>query len=550
MTYLEEYATQVLDGKIIACDKIKREYEHLLDDLYKPGEFHFDEKIGNRPIEFMERFCKQSKGALGKPLKLELFQKAQLNALFGFVDDNNLRRFREMLEVIARKNGKTTKMAGIELYCATADKEGGAECYNVATARDQALIGYGECANMVRQSPLLRKHWRKRVSDLYSASDFSVIKALSVNTNSLDGLNTHFGGIDELAAIKNRDLYDLIKQSTSSRRQPLICEITTNGFVRNGIFDAQYEYASKVIYGEIDDKRFLPIIYELDDVSEWDNPKMWIKADPGLGTIKSREQLADNVAKAKNDASFKPTVLVKDFNMKQNSANAWMTFEEINNEQTFDMDEMGFRYGIGGIDAADSVDLFAAKMICKRQDDPNIYVMQMYWIPSKKIEEMKTRQNKDDAPYELWASQGLIRIVEGNKVNKQEAIDWFCELRDEHDIYPLYIGYDPWHMDDLTLSRFEQEFGRNVMIPVRQGVHTLSQPMKDMKADYQAKRVIYNNNPIGKYCLLNTYAKTDINGNIQPEKGQSQYKRIDGTAAELDAMVILAQKGEEYESLI
>ena len=439
MTFLEEYATKVLDNKIIAGDKIKREYENLLNDLYKPEEFHFNEKLANRPIEFMERFCKQSKGALGKPLKLELFQKAKLNALFGFVDDNDLRRFREMLEIIARKNGKTTEMAGIELYCATSDHEGGAECYNVATARDQAMIGYGECVNMVKQSPLLRKHWKKRVADLYSASDFSVIKALSANTNSSDGLNTHFGGIDELAAIKNRDLYDLIKQSTAARKQPLICEITTNGFVRNGIFDAQYEYASKVIYGEIEDKRFLPIIYELDDVSEWDKPEMWIKANPGLGTIKSVDQLAANVAKAKNDASFKPTVLVKDFNMKQNAANAWMTYEEINNETKFELKDMGFSYGLGGIDAADSVDLFAAKMIAKRPEDENIYVMQMYWIPRRKIEEQKTRANSDDAPYELWESQGYLRIVDGNKVMKTDAIDWFKELRDEHDLWVSLI---------------------------------------------------------------------------------------------------------------
>lgn len=547
MSYLEDYATPILDGKVVACKKIRQEYERLMDDLHNPGQWHFDEDKAERPIEFIESFCKQSQGATGKPIKLALFQKALLEAAFGFVDDNDLRRFQEILMVIGRKNGKTTLLSCINLYMLMADREGAPECYNIATARDQAMKGFTECWNMVRQSPLISKHVRKRQSDLYDPANFGFIKALASNTNSLDGLNGHCIVIDELHAIKNRDIYDLMKQSMTARRQPMLWEITTNGFVRHSIFDSQYEYASGVIDGSVKDDRMLPIIYELDDRSEWSNPLRWEKANPGLGTIKSKEKLAANVEKAKVDDAFFPTVMVKDFNVKENAASAWLPWDALDNEKTF---EGPFKYGIGGMDAADSVDLNAAKMICKKPDDPNIYVYQMYWIPESKLELTADRHHPDDAPYDLWRDQGFLRVVPGNKVNKEVFLEWFMEMRDEKDVFPLYIGYDPWHIDDSLLDKFKGEFGATAMIPVRQGVITLSQPMKDLKAEFEAHHIVYNNNPIDKYCLANTYVRTDINGNIQPDKGNSATHRIDGTAALLDAFCVLCNKQDEYESLI
>lgn len=547
MTALEEYGTAVLDGKILACEKIRRQYEKLLKDLVSPNQWHFDEAKANRPIEFIEKFCKQSQGTIGEPIKLQLFQKAMLQAAYGFVDDLDVRRYIEALDIIGRKNGKTTLLAAIELYMLLGDGEGAPEIYSIATARDQAMKGYNECCNMRRQSPLIAKHIRKRQSDLYCQSNLGFIKPLASNTNSLDGLNAHCVVIDELAAIKNRDIYDLMKQSMSSRAQPMLWCITTNGFVRNGIFDSQYEYATGVIDGTVDDPHFLPIIYELDKREEWVDPKSWIKANPGLGTIKKKSALIGYVNKARSDTGFKPTVMVKDFNLKENAESAWLDWAELDNTETF---EDKFKYGIGGMDAADSVDLNAAKLICQKRDDPNIYVYQMYWIPQRKLDEMQNRRSPDDAPYDIWAAKGLLRVCEGNKVNKRVMLDWFLEMRDKEDVFPLYIGYDPWHIDDSLKLMFEQEFGKSTMIPVRQGTATLSQPMKDLKADFQAHRIVYNNNPIDKYCLANTYEKVDINGNTQPDKGQSKTHRIDGAAALLDAYVILQDKREEYESLI
>ena len=550
MTEFEQYFSGIGDGRIIACEKMKRIADTLMEKYLNPGEFHFDMEIANRHIEFIERFCKLPTGKLGQPLRLELFQKARLQSIFGFVDDNNLRQYNEVLIIEGRKNGKTTETAAIELDMLMNDKEGAPQIYNVATMLDQARLGFNAANKMRMQSPLLKKHIRKRAADLYCAMNMGFIKALASNTNSLDGLDTHCGVIDELAAIKNRDIYDLVKQSMGAREQPLLFCITTNGFVRESIFDSQYQYASDVLFDRARNNRFLPFIYELDHIDEWDREECWIKANPGLGTVKSIDYLRQMVQKAKDDESFKPTVLVKDFNLKQTSEAAWLRFEDFENTATF---TGPFRYGIGGMDAADSVDLAAAKVLCMKRDDPNIYVRQMYWMPQAVLdrqEETGNRRERDNVPYQLWKDKGLLRTVPGNKVDKRVMLDWFCELRDQEDIYILYIGYDPWHIDDSLLREFQSEFGEKAMIPVRQGVITLSQPMKDLKADLQAKLIVYNDHPIDKWCFFNTVVKTDVNGNIQPVKGMDTRNRIDGTLALIDGYKVLQDKMGELQSLI
>jgi len=549
MTYLEEYGLAVLNGKITACKRIKQVYERLLNALYDPDRWHFDEDTADRHIVFIERFCRQAQGKLGAPLKLQLFQKAKFQAIFGFVDDEGNRQYNECLTIEGRKNGKTTEMAAVEIDLLVNDKEGSPEIYNIATKADQAKKGYTEAIKMIQQSPELSGFIRKRQSDLYCDYNMGFIKPLASNTNTLDGLNAHGVIIDELAAIKNRDIYDLMKQSMSSRSQPLLFCITTNGFVRDNIFDSQYQYACDVLDHKIKDDRFLPIIYELDDPDEWDHEDMWIKANPGIGTIKSREFLRDCVAKAKSDPSFKPTVLVKDFNLKQNSAASWLRWDELYNDAKFDVK---FDYCIGGFDAADTTDLNAATALMMRPGDDHIYRKSMYWIPDTVLEltgKTGTRRERDNEPYDLWVQQGLMRTVPGNKVDKSVILDWFRELRDTEDLYTLYIGYDPWHIDDSLLAQFSQDFGPRCMIPIRQGTISLSAPMKDLKADLSAKKIIYNANPIDIMCLRNTEVKADINGNIQPVKKLDARMRIDGTVALVCAYKVLQDKRDDYINL-
>lgn len=548
--WLEQYACAVLTGEILACRKVRTLCALLLDKLRRPqayAPYVFDLERANRHIAFVERFCKQPQGRLGAPLRLELFQKARWQAIFGFVhQDTGLRQYQEVMIVEGRKNGKTTEVAALEIDLLVNDNEGAPEIYSIATKREQAAKSYNACLNMRAQSPELYGAIRKRQGDLYFPFNLGTIAPLASAANSLDGLNAHGVLVDELEAIKNRQLYDDMKQSMSAREQPLLFTISTNGFVRECIFDAQYAYAAGVLDGTIADDTFLPWIYELDERDEYRDEACWVKANPGLGTIKKTEYLRQMVKKAGNDPSFLPTVLVKDFNLKENAATAWLTWQECSNAEIY---TGRFDYCIGGMDAADSIDLCAATALCQRPGDAKIYRRSMYWIPQSVLDAdaaKGNRRERDSAPYSLWVRRGLMRAVPGNKVDKQVMLDWFIELRDEEDLYTMYIGYDPWHIDDSLLARFKAEFGERCMIPVRQGVLTLSQPMKDLKADLGAGLVVDNNNPVDKWCLVNTEVRADINGNVQPVKTTDGRRRIDGTVALLCAYKVLQDKRDEY----
>ena len=552
---LEKYCKQVLSGKIVACEKVKKVCQRLLNDIKTPyKQWHFDHDAAERPVRFIETFCHIPSGKLGAPFKLELYEKAWVQAIFGFVDDDGLRRYQEVFIEVARKNGKTSLIAAIELYMLLSDGEGAPQIYNVANSESQATLGFNACHRMLKQSSKLQKHARKRESDIYCEANFGFIKALASNTGAMDGLDVHCAALDEIAAMKDRDLYDLFKQATSARDQPLIIEITTNGFVRNGIFDAQVDYATGWLEGDIVDDRFLAFIYELDDRSEWTDPKCWMKPNPGLGTVKSRETLKNNVNKAKNDPTFLPTLLTKDFNVPENSATAWLSFEEAVNTEKVDIKEMGFKYGIAGFDAADSIDLTSAKILLMRPDDDKIYELSMSWLPEEAYiadVESGSRRERDGVPYQQWMARGLMRTVPGNKVDKRVLIEWLEEVEREYGIYIYALGYDPWHIDVPTKREFEIFVGKDRCKEVRQGPKTLSQPMKQLKADFKAKRIVDNHNPLNEWARMNVSVRTDINDNIQPEKDKNNpANRIDPFMAELDAYIVLYEFMDDYLEMI
>lgn len=545
--YILEYWNKIQSGEIVACKRLIQQYQKLVDELDHPRDpWVFDIERANRPIEFIETFCRHSKGKWsGQPVRLELFQKAMLQAIYGFVDkENGLRRYREVFVLVGRKNGKSTLMSALGLYMMVGDGEGGAEVQCVATKRDQARIVFTEAVNMVSQSPALSKYIRKRKTDLYFPVTFSKFEPLASESHSLDGLNSHHVIMDELHAIKDRNLYDVMKQSMSAREQPILSMITTAGFVRECIYDDIYDYACKVLDGIIEDDRFLAFIYELDDRSEWTDFRMWEKANPGLGTIKNYDDLAANVERAKNDPNFLPTVLTKDFNVRDTVAGTWLTFDQINNEETFDIEELRDCYAVGGVDLSSTTDLSCATLLIMKPGSDMKYCIQQYFLPAELLEQ---RVKEDKIPYDRWAERGLLTLCEGNKVNYSDVTTWFKRMYEEHGIIPLWIGYDPWNsqywvqeMKDLNLN----------MIEVRQGYKTLSQPMKELAADLSAKRINYNNNPVLKWCLTNTSVKRDDNDNIRPVKGQNQRQRIDGTVSLLIAYTVLFSNMQDYLNII
>lgn len=284
MNYIKEYHEKIESGEIIAGEKIKKIYSKLVSEMEDSSlPFYFDEKKADRPIEFIETFCKQAEGKMGEPIKLELFQKAFIQAIFGFLNrDTKTRRFNEVMLLMARKNGKTTLLSAIALYMMIADGEGSAECYSVATKKDQASKCFKSACAMRTQSPEIRAVVSKRRTDMYMPSTFSSFEPLSSDSNTLDGLNSHLVVIDELHAIRDRNLYDVMKQSTSSRRQPLVIMITTAGTVRECIFDDMYAYANNVLDGIVKNDSFLPVLYEQDKEAEWKNIKMWSKSNPAI----------------------------------------------------------------------------------------------------------------------------------------------------------------------------------------------------------------------------------------------------------------------------
>lgn len=569
MNYIQEYVDKIRSGEIIVSSKVKTLYYKLENDIKNPKEIQiydeindeyenhryiFDESKANRPIQFIEKFCKHSKGRkfAGKPVKLELWQKAFISAIYGFVDEETgFRKYRKALLFIARKNGKSTLAAALGLYMLTSDGEAGAECYSIATKKDQAKIVWKEAKRMVKKSPVLLKRVRPLVAELYYEKQEAVFLPLSSDSNSLDGLNAYYVSADEVQAMKDKNLIDVTYDSMSSREQALFLETSTMGTVRESVFDDEYEYAKNIINGYTDknsefvDETLLPVIYELDKKEEWIDEKCWIKANPGLGTIKQIKELRDKVSKAKIKPNEQKNLLCKDFNLRETSVSSWLTYDELNNEETFNLAKMKVKYGIGGTDLSSTTDLTAAKVIFMIPNNPKIFVMQMYWLAEELLEE---RIRDDKIPYDKWKERGLLRTCPGNKVHPKYVTQWFLEIRDDYGIYLPWIGYDAWSAE-YWVEEMKGYFGEEAMIKVYQGKKTLSSPMKNLGADLRAKLIVYNNNPIDKWCLSNTNTDTDKNGNIQPDKSKKRL-RIDGTSALLDAYVVLEQKKNDYLNMI
>ncbi len=543
MNYIKEYYELINNGKVTVSNRVRKIYQRLVDDIDNPKEWIFDEVKGNKPIIFIEKFCKQSKGEwIGRPVELQMFQKAFIQALFGFVNNEGIRRFKETFFLVARKNGKSTLLSGILLYMLVADGEGGAECYTVATKKDQARITFSESVNMVKQSPYLSKHLKKRKTDIYFPLTFGKIEALASDSNSLDGLNTHCVVMDELHAIKDRNLYEVMKQSMSARRQPLMIMITTSGTVRECIYDDMYEYACKVCDGIIQDDRFLPMLYELDNREEWTDYRAWEKANPGLGTIKKYNDIVEKVERAKANPKELPGILCKDFNVRDTVSGSWLTFEEINNTETYNIDEFKGTYAVGGVDLSSTTDLTCATLLWKK--DGKFYITQMYFIP-REIAEHKEKEDK--VPYTIWEKQGYITYTEGVRVDYSDVTAWFIKMRDEHEIFPLWIGYDNWNAQYFTTEMQSNNFVMEIVI---QGAKTMSPAMKQLAAEFRSQNINYNNNPILKWNLTNTQVKQDDNDNIRPIKGKNTKQRIDGTVSLIDAFVVYMRHYEDYNNLL
>ena len=554
-----EYYERIKSGDEVVSRKVARVYRKLAEDLNGSvgadgTVYHYSHSRANHILEFAENYCRHSKGKLGGQLVvLELWEKAMLAAMFGFIDDEGRRRYREIILIVAKKNGKSLIGSIVGLYLQVGDGEPGAEVYAVATKKDQAKIIWGEAKRMVNKSPELRRIIKPLVGEMDCAANESVFKPLASDTDTLDGLNVHGALMDEVHQWRDGvALYDIIADGTTAREQPMVLITSTAGVVREDIYDNKYEYAEKVILGYDDpdagivDDHFLPFIYELDSREEWEKEECWKKANPGLGTIKNIRQLRDKVARAKQEPSLQRNLLCKEFNIRETAGGSWLSFDDLNNETLFDVMELKPRYGVGGADLSSTDDLTAACVIFMLPGCSDIYVIPMFWIPENSVER---HIRTDKIRYDIWIEKGWVRTCPGNKINPDVVWEWFVEIQNEYDIYLNIVGYDSWSAE-MWANKMKQTFGEKTMHPVIQGKKTLSNPMKMLAKDFEAHRIIYNNNGLLKWCIANTSVDEDKNGNIQPIKNRRPTQRIDGLAALLDAYTVLQDNLDEYLSVI
>lgn len=526
------------------------EIENKIKNETEKKEYIFDLNKANRPIEWIEKFCVQTKGAnAGKPVKLELFQKAIIQALFGFVEKKDKTRlYTKLVLFLGRKNGKSTLASLILLYVMIGEKGYRKKCFSVATTAAQARESW-ETAKVISEiSPVLNKVIRTNNDGIFYDKKKSEFKPLPNASNRLDGKDSSVILADEVHAWLDMNMMDVMYDSMASEIEPLFIEVSTMGTIRESVFDQEYENLSKVIKtydrpGKIKSPRTLMFIYELDDYKDIEEQECWIKANPGLGTIKKYDFLYNKIEEAKNDPNKLPNIYCKDFNMRMTSNKSWLSFEMTYNTEKIDLEKLKYSYAIGGVDLSSTTDLTCATLLIYKEGKK--YVLQQYFLPEIGIER---RIKEDEIPYDKWVERGWLTLSENSaSVRYSDVTEWFIKMRQELKLGMLYIGFDPW---GATYWKEEMEKNGFTLEKVIQGAKTMSGPMKILEADFKTKSVIYDNNQILRWCLTNTEIQIDVNENIRPIKGRNRRKRIDGTVSLINAYVVLMNHLEDYKNLM
>ena len=526
------------------------EIENKIKNETEKKEYIFDLNKANRPIEWIEKFCVQTKGAnAGKPVKLELFQKAIIQALFGFVEKKDKTRlYTKLVLFLGRKNGKSTLASLILLYVMIGEKGYRKKCFSVATTAAQARESW-ETAKVISEiSPVLNKVIRTNNDGIFYDKKKSEFKPLPNASNRLDGKDSSVILADEVHAWLDMNMMDVMYDSMASEIEPLFIEVSTMGTIRESVFDQEYENLSKVIKtydrpGKIKSPRTLMFIYELDDYKDIEDQECWLKANPGLGTIKKYDFLYNKIEEAKNDPNKLPNIYCKDFNMRMTSNKSWLSFEMTYNTEKIDLEKLKYSYAIGGVDLSSTTDLTCATLLIYKEGKK--YVLQQYFLPEIGIER---RIKEDEIPYDKWVERGWLTLSENNaSVRYSDVTEWFIKMRQELKLGMLYIGFDPW---GATYWKEEMEKNGFTLEKVIQGAKTMSGPMKILEADFKTKSVIYDNNQILRWCLTNTEIQVDVNENIRPIKGRNRRKRIDGTVSLINAYVVLMNHLEDYKNLM
>lgn len=532
------YAKQVAEDNIVACKKVIQACERHLNDLERQGTedfpWVFNEEIAHRPIEFIEKFCKPSKGAF-KQLTMQAWQHFSLGSIFGWVHkDTGIRRFKEALIFVARKQGKTTKIAGVTIYGASKDGENGADVVLLANSMKQARLLFDEAKAMVKSSPALARRFRPLRDAIHFDATFSKIEPQASDSEKLDGLNTHIGVFDEIHEYKDYKLINVIKNSRQSRTQPLLIYITTAGYQLDGPLVNYYEQGADVLNGDIVDERTFYYIAELDSVDEFDKPEMWIKANPNMGVSIKLADMIEDWEKAKRTPSERNDFITKRFNKFVSSNEAsFLDYEVLKrNDKTMPLESAAASSSaVGGFDLSDSEDHTSAYLEWAIPSTGEVVIHGHTWVPQAKVD-----SDNEKIDYYSLQEEGLLTIVPGEYVKKEFVYDWFVEQSKK---YPIEkIMYDP--AKAFGLVEMLQAYGFITEV-VRQGFITLGPALDDAKERFIDGNVIFNNNRLFRWYTNNVVLVEDRNKNKMPTK-QSRYRKIDGFAAFLNAHVEVMKK--------
>lgn len=526
---VKNYAGQVVQGKIVTGKWVRLACQRHLDDLKngKKRGLYFDRVASENAIHKIELF-RHSKGEWGgQPLKLAPWQKFKIGSIFGWKRADGTRRFRLVYEEVARKNGKSTFLAGVCNYMFAFDGEPGADIFTAATKRDQARIIYDEAANMMRKVP---QQWRLRQAvTIYNHSmvipaTCAKMQPLSADANSMDGLNPHLNAIDELHAHKTRAVFDVLNTATGARRQPLTYMITTAGWDRHSVCYDQHDYAKRVLEGVVEDDSLFAYIASIDEGDDWKDERVWIKANPNIGISVKIDDLRRKADVAKQMPSEQNTFLRLHLNVWTEQSERWIDLSAWDDcKSDFNLDDLKGRACYGGLDMSSTDDISAFVLVFPPEDagEPWRFIPR-FWIPA---ENMKSRIEKHRVPYDVWAREGLIIPTEGNVIDYnvvQHDILGSCETYDVQE-----IAFDRFNVTQMVTNLM----GEGVeMVKFGQGFVSMSAPTKSLGDLIRSGQIAHDGNPAMRWMISNMAVKQDPAGNLKPDKEKSSEK-IDGVVA-------------------
>lgn len=557
-SYLHLYAEKIKSGQIIAGTHIKQGIRRFLDDFDNP-ELRIDLSESDKRIRFIEHECKLYEAPFsGRPFRLELFQKAIIESIYAIKKWNPeanfgkggwVRKYQDVLILIARKNGKTPLVAAISLSEFMCGEMGTKILYG-SNDFEQADLAFSATDAMREESPSMAKRTRRNQKGIffgnpkhrktkgkYSCQNKGSIRKISANGKNKEGRNIKVGVVDEVHEMEDDHLIMPIQQALSTQDEPLYFEITTEGFTEDGYLDHRLADAQKVLDGELDRPDWAIWWYSQDSEEEvWQDEKSWQKSNPGIGVIKKWSYLRKQVEEAKSNPSQRAFVLAKDFNIKQNSSAAWLDEATIANTEIFDPEMLRGQYYIGGLDFAETTDLCSARALFEDQQTRKKYALQMYFIPEAKADAIlddDSQLNPERKNYREWEKQGLVVICPGAEVDAELVAGWFVDLYEHYGMMPYKIGYDNWHSKDFQ-EIIAENFGKEVLERIGMDFMSLSGPMRSLESDLGRNVLVYNNNEIDRWCLSNTGYKTNNIGLIMPVKKYGTSKnRIDGTLSDI-----------------